>query len=532
MLHFSFINSAFGNLLSQCLDKARLRPVIFNKSLGGVPTSQTRRIKTKIEHAPILGIVMVCMFVMYRLADIAPSLQDLQIELWRPKMTQDLSLLSAVQSLEALRNGRITSQALVAACLKRIADTDDVIKAWTWIDPDYAIAQAKAADRIQQAGHKVGALHGIPIGLKDIIDTKDMPTQCGSPIRANHQPDSDAKLVERLRDAGAVIMGKTKTTEFAYMQPTDTTNPHDPSRSPAGSSSGSAAAVAARHVPLAVGTQTGGSVIRPASFCGVYGLKPTRGLISRTGVFRTSVSLDHIGGFANSLEDVALLIDVLGCYDQADPASFDQPRPNISANACTGALDDPAIAWFDMPFHDQLDSDASAGFERIIGALGARVERLTPPPTMARLVDVHKTIYDYEIAQNLNEYAALHAPLLSDEMHAAITRSADISPDQYKDAVAAKDAADALFQSHFSDFDAILAPSATGEALPLSAGSTGDAVFCKTWTLAGLPSLSLPLMVGSTGLPIGVQLISATAKDDQLMRTAMWVQNVLSETLG
>ena len=442
-------------------------------------------------------------------------------------MTQDLCELSAVQAVEHIRNGRITSEALVNACLARIADTDDVIKAWTWIDPNHALAQAKEADRIVRTGPPTGALHGVPVGLKDIIDTKDMPTQCGSPIFENHQPATDAQLVAQLRKAGAVIMGKTATTEFAYMHPSETTNPNDALRSPAGSSSGSAAAVAARQVPLAVGTQTGGSVIRPASFCGVYGMKPSRGLVSRTGVFRTSRSLDHVGGFANSIADVSLLIDVLGCYDQSDPDSVAHPRPKLLDGAQDETAIEPNIAWFDFSLHNQLDTDARTGFDQLIDALGPRVKRLSNVPQVENLTNVHKTVYDYELAQNINEIATTHGHLLSREMHAAIQRSTEIRRDQYEDAIALKEKANAFFQGHFGEFDVILAPSAIGEALPLSEGSTGDSVFCKIWTLAGLPAISLPLLVGDNNLPIGVQLIGAAGKDNHLMRTASWVQNAL-----
>ncbi len=447
-----------------------------------------------------------------------------------PLNKQDLSQLSAVQAAEGIRSGRITSEALVTTYLARIAETDATIKAWAWLDPDEALNQSKEADRIRRAGRATGALHGVPVGLKDIVDTRDMPTQCGTPIRNGHQPEQDARLVEHLREAGAVIMGKTKTTEFAYMHPTDTTNPHDVSRSPAGSSSGSAAAVAARHVPLSIGTQTGGSVIRPASFCGVYGIKPTRGLISRSGVFRTSVSLDHVGGFANSLEDIGLLVDVLSGYDQTDPASFARPRPSLLTGARADAPVDPDIAWFNLPFHDRLDTDARDGLEQVISALGPRVERFPTAPQLTDLADVHKTIYDYEIARNMADIKAEHGALLSQEMHEAIARSAEISTSQYEDALAVKASADAFFKSHFNDFDAILAPSATGEAVPLSAGNTGDSVFCLLWTLAGLPTLTMPVLVGENGLPIGIQLIGAIEEDDRLMRTAAWVQRALGAT--
>ena len=350
----------------------------------------------------------------------------------------------------------------------------------------------------------------------------------GTDIFKDRMADADARVVERLREAGAVIMGKTKTTELAYLHPTDTTNPHNASRSPAGSSSGSAAAVAARHVPLAVGTQTGGSVIRPASFCGTFGFKPTRGVISPTGVFRTSVSLDQVGVFGNTLEDVALLTDTLGCYDQTDPLSFARPRPAMMAGARAEAPVEPDFCWFDMPYHDRLDDDAREGLEQVIDVLGDRVTRVPAAPQLVALTAVHKTIYDYEIARNVAPIAADHADRLSPEMTDAIERGRAISDDAYREALDVKASGEAFFAKHFEDFDATLSPAATGEAIPLAQGNTGDAIYCTIWTLAGLPCLTLPLLVGGNGLPIGVQLIGAAEKDDRLLRTARWMQNELS----
>lgn len=440
----------------------------------------------------------------------------------------DLTTLSAAAAAEGQRAGRFSSEALVKAYWARIVESEPTLKAWAWINPDLALEQAREADRIRKAGLATGPLHGVPVGLKDIVETRDMPTQRGTPIFDGYQSGRDARLVERLREAGAVIMGKTKTTEFAYMHPTDTVNPHDPTRTPGGSSSGSAAAVAARHVPLAVGTQTGGSVIRPASFCGTYGFKPTRGVISRSGVFRTSATLDQIGGFANALEDIGLLIDVLGCYDQDDPASFPRPRPACQAGARAEPPVEPDIAWFDLPFHDRLTPDAREGYEAVIEALGPRVERFGVAPQLAGLTDVHRTIYDYEIARNMAAIAADHGDRLSPEMNAAFERSKSVSDAQYEDALAVKASADAFFASHFADFDAILAPSATGEAPLLSDGNTGDSIFCLIWTLAGLPSLTIPALVGENGLPIGLQLIGPAEKDDRLLRTAAWVEKTLA----
>ena len=443
-------------------------------------------------------------------------------------MKHDLSRLSAVQARDAIHAGRISSEALVKAFLARIEETENAIKAWAFLDVDGALEQARESDRIRRAGHAVGALHGIPVGLKDIVDTRDMPTECGTSVFAGRRPDQDARLVERLREAGAIILGKTATTEFAYMHPAQTTNPWDAARTPGGSSSGSAAAVAAQHVPLAVGSQTGGSVIRPASFCGVFGFKPTRGTISRSGVFRTSETLDHVGVFANCIDDIALLTSALGSYDQTDPASFARPRADFLSAARSDVPVEPDIAWFDMPYHDRLEPETREGIEAVIDALGARVERFDVAPQLADLSDVHKLIYDYEISQNLAEFVDAHGPEISEEMRDAVARGAAISEDKYADALGVRSSALSFFKDHFNDFDAILAPSASGEALPLSDGSTGDSVYCTPWTLAGLPCLTLPVLVGGNDLPVGVQLIGAMEEDDRLLRTSAWVQTCLA----
>ena len=442
-------------------------------------------------------------------------------------MKGDLTLLSAVDAAESIRAGRLSSEALTSACLARIEETDEAIKAWAYLDSDQALEQAREMDRIRKSGRATGALHGVPVGLKDIIDTCDMPTGRGSPIFNGRQPDTDATIVERLREAGAVIMGKTKTTELAFVHPTDTTNPHDPTRTPGGSSSGSAAAVAAHHVPLAIGTQTNGSVIRPASFCGVFGFKPTRGVVSRTGLLQTSVSLDQVGGFARSVEDAALLCDVIGSYDQRDPLCFAHPRPHMLEGARADVPVEPDIAWFDLPINDRLDADAREGLDAVIKALGPRVERFDAAPQMAGLIEVQATIHEYEICRHLAGVFEAHWDQISTTLQPIITRGRAISKDRYEDAIAVKNSADAFFVDHFNDFDAIIAPSATGQAPLISAGGTGDPAFCTIWTLAGLPALTMPLLVGENDLPVGVQLIGACEEDDRLLRTARWVQNAL-----
>lgn len=443
-------------------------------------------------------------------------------------MIKDSFALSATEAMVAMASGRLSSVALVQSCLDRIAATDSTIKAWAFLDADAALAQAAECDRIRTAGMALGRLHGIPVGLKDIIDTARMPTERGTSIFAGRQTTHVARLVENLREEGAVIMGKTVTTELAFMHASDTRNPHNPDHTPGGSSSGSAAAVAAQHVPLAVGTQTNGSVIRPASFCGTFGFKPTRGIVSRTGLLQTSVSLDQVGGFGRTLADVALLTDVIGGYDQSDSCSFARPRPDMATGAAAKAPVPPNFAWFDLPFNDRLTPDTQDGLNAVLEIIGPQVSRMEPADTLSNLVAVQARIHEYEICQHLAEVFDAHWNQISDTLKPVIARGRQISKSEYEDALAVKASAEIFFADFFVEYDAIIAPAAAGEA-PKFGNGTGDPIFCTLWTLAGLPCVTLPILVGETGLPIGVQLIGPLEKDDRLLRTAHWLQTHLAE---
>ncbi len=435
--------------------------------------------------------------------------------------------LTATEAVAAIAAGRLSSVDLVKSCLARIAQTDGAIKAWAYLDPDAALAQAAECDRIRKAGLATGPLHGVPVGLKDIIDTVDMPTLRGTPIFAGRQTDSDARLVEHLREAGAVIMGKTVTTELAFVHANETRNPHNPDRSPGGSSSGSAAAVAAMHVPLAIGTQTNGSVIRPASFCGIFGFKPTRGVISRDGLLQTSVSLDQVGCFGRTLADVALLTDVIGGYDQRDPLSFARPRPAMAAGAAQDAPVAPNFAWMALPFNDRLSEAAREGLDAVCDVIGPQLTKMSAADTLSNLVAVQARIHEYEICQHLADVFDGHWDQISATLQPVVTRGRKISAAEYEDALAVKTSAEAFFDNFFVAYDAIIAPAAAGEA-PMFGAGTGDPIFCTLWTLAGLPCVTLPLLVGETGLPIGVQLIGPAEKDNRLLRTARWLQHHLA----
>jgi len=437
--------------------------------------------------------------------------------------------LSAREAAAHIRTGSLTSVALVQECLDRINETDEGIGAWAHLDADAALAQAEAMDDLRRRGRPLGALHGVPVGIKDIFETKDMPTGLGSRVHAGRQGDADAALIEKLRSAGAIILGKTVTTPFAFASPAHTRNPHDPSRTPGGSSSGSAAGVAAGHMPLALGTQTGGSMIRPASFCGTYGYKPTRGMFSRRGCLQTSATLDQPGIFARSLDDLAILGDALTGYDAADPASIPRPVPRLEAGYAGIPPVEPLFAWIDMPYAEQFSPAMRDGMEEMISALGERVERIATPASFSNTIAHHATVHRYEFYHALHDDPGTQPGEIDDVMAGLLADGARITEGEYLIAHAYVEGAKAYFSNFFNDYDAIITPSALGEAPLLSEGTTGDPVCSLVWTFAGLPCLSLPWLTGEGGLPMGVQLVGSLEEDDRLFRTAAWLERHLDE---
>ena len=273
------------------------------------------------------------------------------------------------------------------------------MQAFAHLDPEHALAQARALDRHKANGGRIGPLHGIPVGIKDIFDTADYPTECGSPVLAGRRPDADAAVVRKLREAGAVIIGKTVTTEFAYFHPGKTRNPRDVTRTPGGSSSGSAAAVAAGMVPLAIGSQTNGSMIRPAAFCGVFGVKPSHGLISRAGALTLSRTLDHVGAFARSLEDLALILDCLVGHDPADPDSRPYASPSFRAGVAEPPPLPPSFAFVRTPMWDKADAEARGALEDFAKEVGAREVDL--PDDYRAAWDALRAIMAADMAYNL-----------------------------------------------------------------------------------------------------------------------------------
>jgi Asp-tRNA(Asn)/Glu-tRNA(Gln) amidotransferase A subunit family amidase len=437
--------------------------------------------------------------------------------------SEDASLLSAAVAAQRIREGLLTSEELVGACLERIRAVEPTVQAWTFLDENHARAQARAADEHKQSGQPIGPLHGVPVGIKDIIDTGDMPTENGTVLHAGRTPRTDAAVVAMLRAAGAVILGKTVTTECAYFAPGKTRNPRNPEHTPGGSSSGSAAAVAAAMVPLALGSQTNGSVIRPAAFCGVYGFKPTHGLIPRTGVLNLSRALDHVGIFARSLDDIALAAEQLAGYDEGDPDTRPRARVPFTKISREEPPIPPLLAFVKTPHWDRMSAEAKDAFGELVETLGAQVEELDLVPSAADAWDWHKTIMETDMAASFEREWERGRDKLSPQLRSLIERGREVRAVDYQRAVRGipqiVDSFDDLFMERY---DAILTPAALGSA-PKGLGATGDPAFCSLWTLCGMPAISLPLMQDSGGLPIGVQLVGRRGFDARLLRTARWL---------
>jgi Asp-tRNA(Asn)/Glu-tRNA(Gln) amidotransferase A subunit family amidase len=436
---------------------------------------------------------------------------------------ENLHRLSATEAARLIRDGAISSVELVEACLSRIQEVDEQVQAWTFLDPDYALAQARAADELRLSGKPIGRLHGVPVGVKDIFDTADMPTENGSVLHAGRTPSRDATVVALLRAAGAVIMGKTVTTEFAYFAPGKTRNPHNSEHTPGGSSSGSAAAVAAEMIPLALGSQTNGSTIRPAAFCGVVGFKPTHGLISRHGVLTLSRTLDQVGLFARTIDDIALLAGEITGYDERDPDTRPRARVPFVEVAAEEPPLEPMFAFVKTPYWERVDDETKEGFAELIESLGDRAEEVELFPSATEAWEWHKIIMDAEMAANLAREYAKGRDRLSEQLRALIERGQKVRAIDYQRARSQIAPIHESFLELFEQrYDAILTPSAPGPA-PQGLASTGDPSFCTLWTLCGMPAISLPLLESANGLPIGVQLVGPRHGDARLLRTSRWL---------
>jgi amidase len=420
--------------------------------------------------------------------------------------------IGAAQLRARLGAGELSPKDVADAFLAAVGE--DALHAWAVIDPDGLGQQARVLEALTADQRERLPLYGVPVAIKDNFDTADLPTAYGSPIYAGHRPVADAPVVARLRAAGALISGKVKCAEFAWMTPSDTLNPLDHTRTPGGSSNGSAAAIAAGQVPLATGSQTAGSIGRPASYCGVLGYKPTFGRFAREGVKPMSPSLDTVGLFARDIEDLLLSCAVL------DPASSDLESP---AQASDG--EPPRIAFAPTSLWSEIEPEAAAAIDeavaRIRGVAGIELTELDLPG-YGELAAAQETIQAYESAQSLAPELQAQPELLSDTLRSALQAAAKMPRAQYDAAMRTPSRLAAALIAAFDGYDAVLTPSTTGIP-PEGLAYTGDPMFCRVWTLLGAPSLSVPLAWTPSGLPAGLQLVAAPGRDMPLLRAAQWL---------
>ncbi len=421
---------------------------------------------------------------------------------------RQLTQLSASQAAALLSRREISAEELTRACLHRIADRDARVQAWQFIDEKIALDQARQLDLAP-----IAPLYGVPIGIKDIIDTADMPTEYGSSIFSGHRPAADAACVAALRRSGAVILGKTVTTEFAYFTPGKTRNPHRLDHTPGGSSSGSVAAVADQMVPIALGTQTAGSVIRPASFCGVIGFKPTFGQFPTSGIKQLALSLDTLGVFTRDLTDLPLVWKVFGGNAWSLPAADLPPR----------------IAFCRTEQWPLATPDAQRVLVESAEALrtaGARIEEIELSAAFHGLHDVQKLVMAVEMTEALRHERERHADQLGTELLQIFKEGKACSAERYQLALGRALECRQQIEAIFARFDVLLTPSARGEA-PVGLLSTGDPAFNRVWTLLHLPCINLPIGRGDRGLPIGIQLVGPARGDARLYHAAGWTLRAL-----
>ncbi len=438
----------------------------------------------------------------------------------------DLAPASATRIAQLIRDRQMSATEVVTAALDRIEKTDELLQAWELIDREGALASARQADDAVSRGETLGPLHGVPVGIKDIIATAGIRTAMGSPIYDDNVPNSDAAVVARLKGAGAIVLGKTVTVEFAMSQPPRTLNPWNREHTPGGSSSGSAVAVASGHCPAALGTQTAGSVNRPAAYNGVVGLKPTYGLVSRRGVFPVSWSLDTVGWMTRTVADAAVLLDVLAGYDRYDPASVRSTDVRGYAARLTETPKPPKIGIVSGDIERSTSTEMQAHMFELIESLrqgGNWVELFDLPISYLHIRDAKLVIDAVETAEVHRPVFAERPEDYSEKARKKIETGQLLPAHAYVEAQRLRRQFRRDMDEGMASLDALIMPAATGPA-PKDLTTTGDPAFYSPWTTAGLPTITVPTGISRNGMPIGVQLIGKGHGDAGLLRTARWVE--------
>ena len=435
----------------------------------------------------------------------------------------DIFLLTTNELVAKMREGQISSVEVCKAYIERINKFEKDVKAWNFLDKKILLEKAEEADDYRKSGKPIGPLHGLPIAVKDIFGTYDMPTECGTVFRKKMSASQDSEVVNLLKNAGAIIMGKTVTAELAYIHPGKTTNPHDYSRTPGGSSSGSAAAIASQMAPLSVGSQTGGSIIRPASYCGVVGYKPSYGLISRNGALKTSEKLDTIGVFGKSVEDVALLAKALIKKDIYDPSTVHFAADNMLEECRKGPIFEPKFIFYKTDKWKNINTESRKAFDFFIKKFKKNIEVFDMPSYFKEIPKQHQIIHETDLANNFQAYYKKDKKKLSKEMREAIEKGLKHSAYDYANAIDFMKQSYESYKEVFEDYHGVITPSSSGVA-DKGLKSTGSADFQKIWTYLGLPTISLPLLTGENDLPLGVQLVGDKLDDLRFLGTANWLE--------
>jgi len=435
----------------------------------------------------------------------------------------DIFSLKVEEIVSKIKDAQLTSVEVCEKYIERINKFEKDVKAWVYFDKELLMEKAAEADKYRQSGKPMGPLHGIPVAVKDIVGTADMPTECGTVIKQEKSFSQNAKIIDLLLAAGAIVMGKTATAELAYLGPPKTTNPHDYSRTPGGSSSGSAAAVVSFMAPLSIGSQTGGSVIRPASYCGVVGYKPTYGLISRNGVLKTSEKLDHIGMFGKTVEDVALLAKVLIKKDKFDSATVDYSADSLLEETKKVPRFEPKFIFYKTDYWKNVEKKSREVFEYFVKSFKNNIEIFDTPSYFKDIHKYHQIIYETDLANNFGLYYKKYKKKLSKPMQDAIVKGNKHSAKEYAKAI---DFMKTSYESHeevFEEYHGVLSPSSPGVA-PKSLKSTGSAEFNRVWSYLGTPCISIPLLKGKSKMQLGVQLIGAKFDDYKVLGVANWLE--------